>query len=186
MSGNHSTEERVVHKLLGAAYQMSFSGDYELAAHTAKIATAYHDAHEDAFDSEGAVAPPTAAAPEAPSMADGGVVAAPPNAPVESSGPEQPDISLPGRGTASREALFAIARAMRHEQDWVDLRTIRDRSSMSQQAGSSLAGMASNYDDLVASRMGDNSRKEYRIRQEAYKQLQQSDDIGVLNGGDSE
>lgn len=47
MSENYTSTERVMHKLAGAAYQMTFDGEYEKAAETMGLAIQYWESQRD-------------------------------------------------------------------------------------------------------------------------------------------
>lgn len=114
--GNYTAEERVVHKLLGAAYQMTFEEEYDLACETAKTAIQFQERANQRGDTQ--TADVDDASQPQPVSTDGAGVQ---HAPVETSG-----VRTPGAGTKSHEAVVCLLNAHHDGTEWAARRDVTE------------------------------------------------------------
>lgn len=192
MSDHHTSEERVVHKLLGAAYQMTFDDEHALAAQAATMAVNYQRKHFDgpSPDPQGVVGggedPEWAEelvsnvrgiqatvdrledrVDELETIGEGPVTQPTPDAGIPAVQNGHAPQKGPSRGTKGRKALAALGQAMRDGDDWVTLEDIRERTGVPDEITYQVSAQAAAYPNLVNSRDGDDY-KEYQLDTDAY------------------
>lgn len=120
---NFTPRERVAHKLTGAAYQMTFCEEYDLAMETLHRAIQFwEETREEPLDDvEASERYPTERQiePGELAQADGGAMQMERSEEPDDADDEESDLSIPGDGTQSRECLFALLNAHNDGNEWV-------------------------------------------------------------------
>ena len=167
---NYSARERAMHKLAGAAYQMTFEGKYEMSIETMRIAAEFwmatdsdaesQNTDSDPLPSETATntGPGTSSAPRQDARTDGSTGSVSPGATTD------PDrIDLPSRGTKSRQLLVGILQLHAEGTEWLTTDDVVDEFGDDMQ---SIFGNLRNQYELFESKKDGNRRgggKKYRV-----------------------
>lgn len=171
---NFSARQRVAHKLTGAAYQMTFVEEYDLAMQTAARAIEFWEEtrEEPLSDDEAADiygrATPSRDLPQAVTDGMGEFEIEPPSAALserqlDSRAPSE--ISIPSPGTQSREVVSALLEANRDGIDWANWSDLKGYCS-SKTALHQIAAMAKNKDYINWKKQDGGKSHLYRIAPE--------------------
>lgn len=191
--GNYTPSERVIHKLLGAAYQATFDQEYKQAVRMAYEAIEYAEGSDllpddPAEAEEIVVGDGGAIATQSLQFSDGGQLSergeqadAEPEEPTVSTPtfpdgddlPEPGSLKIPRPGSNRRDVVVALLNAHKDGAEWADIATIRDYKG--QKAAEAMNSKFLHGYDYLEKRTGEGGGAAfYRIRPRTRRPLIQA------------